>query len=120
MAASHLESLPVTPADDTEERDTARAVSQANVENVSRALASPDPEALFALLAEDVEWDYVGAFPESATYHGPDAVRGFFGQWAGAFDDFGFAAEEVIDGKIVHCRGYPTKAEAFGAAGLDE
>ena len=116
-------------------------------------MASGNPEALFALLADDVEWDYVGAFPESATYHGPAAVRRFFGQWAGAFDDFGFEAEEVVDGgdhvavllrqwgrgketgahvenrtwqvftfrdgKIVHCGGHPTKAEAFEAAGLD-
>jgi ketosteroid isomerase-like protein len=130
------------------------AMSEGDARRLSEAMASANPEALFALLAEDVEWDYVGAFPESATYHGPDAVRGFFGQWSGAFDNFGFAAEDVIDagdfvvvhlrqwgrgketgaqvenrswqvftfrdGKIVHCRGYPTKAEAFEAAGRDE
>jgi ketosteroid isomerase-like protein len=109
-------------------------------------------EALFAILDENVEWDYVGAFPEVVTYHGPQEVRSFLGQWAGAFDDFGFEAEEAVDagdrvvvllhqwgrgketgaqvesrtwqvftfrgGKVVQCRGYATKAEAFEAAGL--
>jgi ketosteroid isomerase-like protein len=126
-------------------------MAEGNVEALRRALAS-GPGALFALLDENVEWDYVGAFPESTTYHGPDGVREFVGQWAGAFDDFGFAAEELIDagdhvlvhlrqwgrgketgaqvenrswqvfsfrhGKIIHCAGYPTKAEAFEVAGL--
>ena len=131
-----------------------RPLTRENVEILSKALRSApaDPEALFAILDEKVEWDYVGAFPESTTYHGPDAVREFFYQWAGAFDGFGIEAEEVIDagdsvlvllhqwgrgketgaqvgqrswqlftfrnGKIVHCGGYATKAEAFEAAGL--
>jgi ketosteroid isomerase-like protein len=117
--------------------------------------APADVEALFAILAEDVEWDYVGAFPEGVTtYHGPAEVREFLERWAGAFDDFGFEAEEAIDagnavvirlhqwgrgkdtgaqvesrtwqmfsfqdGKIVHCRGYASKAEALEAAGLRE
>ena len=130
-------------------------MSQGNVEILRRALASApaDPEPLFAILDENCEWDYVGAFPESATYHGPDAVREFFHQWAGAFDNFGFDAEEVFDasdsivvrlrqwgrgketgaqvenrtwqvftfrdGKVIHCGGYATRAEAFKAAGLE-
>jgi len=69
-----------------------------NAEKVSAALASGDPEALMALLHKDVEWDYVGAFPETVTYYGPDAVRRIFGEWGGAFDDFGFEAEDVVDG----------------------
>jgi ketosteroid isomerase-like protein len=52
---------------------------------------------LFASLDEEVEWDYVGAFPESKTYRGPDAVREFFLEWSGAFDDFDLEAEEMID-----------------------
>jgi len=125
---------------------------ESNVEKVRRALSS-GPEGLLALLDDDVEWDYVGAFPESATYHGPDAVQRFFAQWVGAFDDFGLEAEEFIDGgdhvllrlrqwgrgkatgapvenrmwqvftfregRILHCRGYPEKAEALRAAGLE-
>jgi hypothetical protein len=55
-------------------------MSQENVEKLRLALAAApaDPGPLFALLDEDVEWDYVGAFPESKTYYGPDEVRDFF------------------------------------------
>jgi len=133
-------------------------MSQKNVEILATALpeaGAADLEALFAILDEDVEWDYVGAFPEGAvTYHGPDGVREFLRQWSGGFDDFGAEAEETIDageqvvvhlhqwgrgkesgahvesrtwqvfrfrsGKIVHCRGYPTREEALEAAGLRE
>jgi ketosteroid isomerase-like protein len=133
-------------------------MSQENLETLRRALpesAPADVEALFAILDENVEWDYVGAFPEGVTtYHGPAEVREFLAQWAGAFDDFGFEAEAAIaagdavairlhqwgrgkdtgaqvesrtwqvftfqDGKIVHCRGYASKAEALEAAGLSE
>jgi ketosteroid isomerase-like protein len=130
-------------------------MSHENLEILRRALpdsAPADVEALFAILDEDVEWDYVGAFPEVVTYHGPQEVRAFLGQWAEAFDDFGFEAEEAVDagdrvavllhqwgrgketgaqvesrtwqvftfrgGKVVQCRGYATKGEAFEAAGL--
>jgi ketosteroid isomerase-like protein len=72
-------------------------VSDRHVELIRAAFAAApeDPGPLFALLDEHVVWDYVGAFPESATYHGPDEVRAFFGQWAGAFDDFEVEAEDV-------------------------
>ena len=130
---------------------------QDNLEILRRALPEGAPaevQALFSILDEDVEWDYVGAFPETLTYHGPAEVREFLGEWAEAFDDFGFQAEEAIDagdsvvalvrqwgrgkdtgaevesrtwqvftfrnGKIVHCRGYESKAEALEAAGLPE
>jgi len=124
-----------------------------NVEIFRRAFpesAPPDVAALFAMLDENVEWDYVGAFPEMVTYHGPDEVREFLAQWSGAFEDFGFESEEAIDagdsvvfclhqwgrgketgaevesrtwqvmtfrgGKVVHCRGYDSRAEALKAA----
>jgi ketosteroid isomerase-like protein len=130
-------------------------MAETNVEILRRALpesAPADMTALLGILDENVEWDYIGAFPEGlTTYHGPAEVREFLSQWAGAFDDFGFEAEELIDagdavvirlhqwgrgkdtgaqvesrtwqvftfrdGKIVHCRGYATRAEALGAAG---
>jgi ketosteroid isomerase-like protein len=133
-------------------------MSQENMEILRRALPESAPAnvaALFEILAEDVEWDYVGTFPEGlTTYHGPAEVREFLGHWAAAFDDFGFEAEEMVDagdavlirlhqwgrgkdtgaqvdsrtwqlftfhdGRIVHCRGYATKAEALEAAGLSE
>jgi ketosteroid isomerase-like protein len=129
-------------------------MSHDNVAILRRALpesAPADVEALFAILDENVEWDYVGAFPEAVTYHGPDEVREFLREWAGGFDDFGFEGEEAIDagdsvvvalhqwgqgketgaqvesrtwqvftfrdGKIIHCRGYGSRAEALEAAG---
>ena len=128
-------------------------MSQDDVELVRSALAAApaDLEPLFSIMDDQVEWDYVGAFPEVVTYHGPGEVRSFFGQWAGAFDDFGFEAEEILaagdsvlvlvhqwgrgketgaqvesrvwqvftmrSGRVVHCRGYETKAEALEAAG---
>jgi ketosteroid isomerase-like protein len=67
-----------------------------DLENLRRALAS-DPPALLALLDDDVRWDYVGAFPEAVTYHGPQEVGDFLREWAGGFDDFGFEAEETIE-----------------------
>ena len=116
--------------------------------------APANPEDLFSILAENVEWDYVGAFPEIQTAHGPAEVREFLREWSEAFDDFSFQAEEMVDagdsvvvrvrqsgrgketgaqvenhawqvftlrnGKVVHCRGYDTKAQALEAAGLSE
>jgi ketosteroid isomerase-like protein len=127
-------------------------MAQRDLENLQRALSS-DPAALLALLDDEVEWDYVGAFPEAGTYHGPREVGEFLRQWAEGFDDFGFEADETIDagdsvvvclhqwgrgratgvqvesrswqvfdfrdGKVIRCRGYATKAEAFSSLGLD-
>lgn len=132
-------------------------MSQENIEILRRALPDSAPanvEALFSILDEHVEWDYVGAFPEVQTARGPGEVREFLRGWSEAFDEFGFQAEEAIDagdsvvallrqwgrgketgaevesrtwqlftfrdGKVVHCRGYETKAEALEAAGLHE
>ena len=128
-------------------------MSRENVETVRTAIAS-GPAGLLAVLDEQVEWDYVGAFPEMVTYHGPGQVAAFFSEWASGFDDFGFEVDETVDagdsvlvllhqwgrgkdtgapvesrtwqvftlraGKIVHCRGYATKAEALEAAGQSE
>jgi ketosteroid isomerase-like protein len=132
-------------------------MSQENVEVLRRAMPESDPgdpEVLFSILDENVEWDYVGGFPEIQTAHGPAEVREFLRGWSEAFDDFGFQGEEMVDagdsvvvhvrqwgrgketgaqvenhawqvftlrnGKVVHCRGYGTKAEALEAAGLSE
>ena len=116
--------------------------------------APANPEDLLSILDEDVEWDYVGAFPEIQTAHGSAEVREFLREWSEAFEDFSFQAEEMVDGgdsvvvrvrqsgrgketgahvesdgwqvftlrngKVVHCRGYDTKAQALEAAGLSE
>jgi ketosteroid isomerase-like protein len=127
-------------------------MSQEDLDTLRRALGS-DPGALVAILDDEVEWDYVGAFPEAVTYRGPQAVGEFLREWAAGFEDFGFEADETIDagdsvlvclhqwgrgketgaqvesrtwqvftfrgGKVIRCRGYATKAEAFEASGLD-
>jgi ketosteroid isomerase-like protein len=75
-------------------------MSHENVEIIRRALPEAAPanvEALFSILDEDVEWDYVGAFPEVQTAHGPAEVREFLRGWSEAFDDFGFQGEEAVD-----------------------
>ena len=116
--------------------------------------APGNPEDLFSILDENVEWDYVGAFPEIQTAHGPAEVREFLREWSEAFDDFNFQAEEMLDagdsvvvhvrqwgrgketgahvenhdwqvftfrnGKVVHCRGYDTEAQALEAAGVSK
>jgi ketosteroid isomerase-like protein len=140
----------------TPSRDTAKAMSE-NVEILRRAMPESgpaNPEDLFSILDENVEWDYVGAFPEIETARGPAEVREFLREWSEAFDDFSFQAEEMVDGgdsvvvhvrqwgrgketganvenhawqvftlrngKVVHCRGYDTKAQALEATGLSE
>src|SRR5215211_2301972 len=133
-------------------RDTG-ALSRENLETLRRAMAS-GPASLLDILDEEVEWDYVGAFPEAVTYRGPQEVGEFLRQWVGGFDDFGFEAQEAIDhgdsvvvclhqwgrgkeagaqvesrtwqvftfrrGKVIHCRGHASRAEALDAAGLRE
>ena len=63
------------------------------------ARAPSDPEALRAILHDDIEWE-VGAINvlggESA-HLGPDAVMDFFRSWVGAFSDWGYDVGEVID-----------------------
>jgi len=71
-------------------------MSQENVETLRSAIAS-GPAALLTSLHETVEWDYVGAFPEAVTYHGPEQVGEFLREWASGFDDFGFEADEIVD-----------------------
>lgn len=62
-----------------------------------RAAINSGPSELLALLDEEVEWDYVGAFPEVVTYHGPAEVARFLEEWRSGFEGFGIEAEEVVD-----------------------
>jgi ketosteroid isomerase-like protein len=80
------------------ERDTARAMSQENVEALKQAIAAgPDrPDDFFAIFDEDVVWD-AGDTPGGKVY-GRDGVREFFRQWIGAFEDWHFEIRECIDG----------------------
>ena len=74
-----------------------------NLEIVQRFIreARDTPEAVWDIFDEEVEWDLTGipAAPDvPRVSHGPDAVREFFRRWAGAFDDWDYAVEEVIEG----------------------
>ena len=75
-------------------------MSRENVEVVRRMLdqARQDPEVMFGMLADDVEWDTKDLeLPGPSTRFGPDGVRGFFRDWVGAFEAWGYEAEELID-----------------------
>ena len=73
-----------------------------NIEVVRRMLdeVQERPEALYEILDEDVEWE-TGDFglPSPATGRGPETIRAFFRSWIGAFEDWGFEVEELIEGK---------------------
>jgi ketosteroid isomerase-like protein len=75
-------------------------MSEENVEVVRQMLdpAHEDPEALFRTLADDLAWDTGDlTLPGPSMRHGPDGVREFFRDWVGAFEAWGYEAEEIID-----------------------
>ena len=75
-------------------------MSEENVEIMRGMLdrAHEDPGALFEILAEDVEWETGGlGAPDLPTCHGPDGVRDFFRRWTGAFEEWGWETEDLID-----------------------
>ena len=77
-------------------------MSQENVRVVRSFLdrAREDPTA-WDIFDEDVVWE-VGALaiPDvPATSRGPDGVREFFRHWVGAFEDWAYEVEEVIDAR---------------------
>ena len=60
--------------------------------------AVEDPDAYFALVADDVEWDLrETSSPMAGLYHGREAVRDLYRRWAGAFSDWNFEVERLID-----------------------
>jgi ketosteroid isomerase-like protein len=78
-------------------RDTARAMSQENVEIVRRAMEAStrrDNEATFALYDPEVE--LLGPV-DGAVYRGLTGVRAFFGDWFTTWDELTYDAEEWID-----------------------
>ncbi len=92
-----LAALAVRPGGD--ERDTARAMSEENVEALKRRIpVAADPERFddfLAILDDDVVWDTRDQFPGGAV-HGRDGVREFFRQWSGAFEDFRSETKECL------------------------
>ena len=82
-----------------ESRDTARAMSEENVERMRAALDAVnlrDVEALTALLAKDAEIVPMRAALEGTVFRGPDAVA----QWYAALDE----SWEEMEGKIESVR----------------
>ena len=77
-------------------------MSEENVEIVLRFLdrAREAPDAAWVIFDDQVEWETgalsVPDFPPKVS--GPDAVREFFRRWAGTFDEWDYAVEEVLDG----------------------
>lgn len=87
-----------------------------------------DPGAYFDRVDEDVEWDLRDTTsPMAGVYHGRDEVRELYRRWAGAFSDWHFHIDRLIDagdlvvakdGKIVRFRSFSTREDALRAAGL--
>jgi ketosteroid isomerase-like protein len=75
-------------------------MSQENVELIKRMVgeATNNPAAMYKVLAEDVEWDVSDLqLPGRSVYRGHAGVMEFFRDWVGAFDEWGYQAEELID-----------------------
>jgi ketosteroid isomerase-like protein len=66
-------------------------------DRMGRAYAEPD--AFFEIVHPDVEWDIRdSSSPMAGLYRGRGAVRDFYRRWAGAFSDWSYELEELIDG----------------------
>ncbi len=83
-------------------------MSEENVELVrqmyDQALETPD--ALYEMLDDEIEWETGGlAYPNLPTGRGREVVRKFFREWVGAFEDWGFEVEELIEAgdSVVAC-----------------
>jgi ketosteroid isomerase-like protein len=78
-------------------RDTARPVSQENVEIVRRAFDAFEHDGVAGLLRHfdpRIEWTTTGAFPEASTYRGHEGVRRYLGAMLNEFDDLRNEPEE--------------------------
>lgn len=65
-------------------------------ERMTRAV--DDPDAFFEILDPDVEWDVTDtSSPMAGVYHGLEAVREFYRRWAGAFSDWNYEVERLIE-----------------------
>ena len=94
-------------------RDTARAMSQENVEQVRAiydAYERGDYEAALRIMDEDIEFvapdDFSGG---GRAYRGLDAVREGVATWLAAWDDYHFELRELCDaGEQVVATGWQT------------
>jgi ketosteroid isomerase-like protein len=83
-------------------------MSEENVEIVRRMYdrALQDPDALYELLDDNIEWETGGlGYPNPPTDRGREAVRQFFREWVGAFEEWGFEVEELSEAgnSVVAC-----------------
>jgi ketosteroid isomerase-like protein len=80
-------------------RDTAHAVSQ-QVELVRRvfdAFREEGPDAVFAVLAPDIEWTVRPDLPDAKTYRGREGVRQLLATFEDVLDDQWYTALEFIE-----------------------
>jgi ketosteroid isomerase-like protein len=98
----------VAPTARTPERDTARTVSQENVDFVTGLLSGAsemDRDELIAALPElirqacdpEIEWIEAPSRADARTYHGHDGVLESWTQWLEGFEEYGGELEEVRD-----------------------
>jgi ketosteroid isomerase-like protein len=76
-------------------------MSRENVEMIRRVLdqAPDNPTVLWEVFDDDVRWE-LGSLdiPDAGgTWRGPAGVREFFRRWAGAFEDWSYEVDEIID-----------------------
>jgi ketosteroid isomerase-like protein len=75
-------------------------MSEENVEIVRRMYeeSKTDPEALYEFLDDEIEWDTSALdMAGTAEGRGPATVRTFFRTWTGAFEEWDFDADELMD-----------------------
>ncbi len=106
-------------------RDTARAMSEENVEVVRKlfeAAARHDSEAVLALYDPDIEFDTsrtgLGGLTQGAIYHGHEGMRRGYREWREGWDSYEEEVEELIDAGeqvitvvTVRARGHASGAE---------
>jgi ketosteroid isomerase-like protein len=60
--------------------------------------AVEDPESFYEILHPDVVWDMSDtASPMAGLYRGKDEVRAFYRRWAGAFSNWSYDIERMIE-----------------------
>jgi ketosteroid isomerase-like protein len=75
-------------------------MSEENLEIVRRMYeeAKARPEALFEFLDEEIEWDTSALdMAGTAEGRGPETVRTFFRTWTGAFEEWEYEADELME-----------------------
>ena len=96
-------------------RDTARAMSQENVEVVRRAfqvLAAEGMDAALAFFAPDCVWYTSDRFPDAPVFHGHDGIRRLRATFTEIFDDWRFDVRDIHDAQgrvvaLIHMVGEP-------------